>query len=286
MRARDNAFNFFPLAILSSGDKIEVFKVNTNYFSFHPRFHIFQFTPRINFTTCIPSKNINPRFFSNYIVTSCNIVLTNLSNQLLEKRASNNQFDQQLVERVLNGDQQAFQVIIKNTEGLVAQIVFKMIRNREDRKDIVQDVYLKAYHNLPKFRFQSKLSTWVGQITYNTCLNFLEKKKEVLLENKFDDDLPMEDKLELLDNRFLDIYNNEIEIAIHRKELSALLIEEVDNLSPIYRTLITLYHSGELSYANIGEITQLPEGTVKNYLYRARKAIKERLLAKFKRSEL
>src|SRR5260221_12009675 len=85
--------------------------------------------------------------------------------------------DQLLVEKVLRGDTNSFAVIIKNTERLVAQIIFKMINNPDDRKDIAQDVYLKAFHKLPGFKFQSKLSTWIGQITYNTCLSYLEKKK-------------------------------------------------------------------------------------------------------------
>ena len=57
-------------------------------------------------------------------------------------------------------------------------------------------------------------------------------------------------------------------------------------LSPIYKTLIMLYHNEELSYEEISQITELPEGTVKNYLFRARKALKERLLVKYKKEEL
>ena len=82
---------------------------------------------------------------------------------------------QYLVKRVLHGDTNAFSTI-KNTEGLVTQIVYKMIPNSEDRKDIAQEVYLKTFQNLKSFRFQSKISTWIAQITYNTCLNFLDKK--------------------------------------------------------------------------------------------------------------
>ena len=95
--------------------------------------------------------------------------------------------DKELVEKVLSGDTNAFAAIIKNTEVLVAQIVFKMVENKEDRKDLAQDIYLKAYKNLPGFRFGSKLSTWIAQIAYNTCLDHVRKKKLVLQDN-FDDD--------------------------------------------------------------------------------------------------
>ena len=122
----------------------------------------------------------------------------------------NNQDDQVLVKKVLSGDAKAFSLIIKNTEGLVAQIVYKMISNREDRKDIAQDVYLKAYQNLPGFRYQAKISTWIAQIAYNSCLNYLEKKKLVFPENISNGSLTDEESLELLGGRN-DPYLNDTE---------------------------------------------------------------------------
>ena len=93
-----------------------------------------------------------------------------------------NTTDQSLVERVLNGDNSAFGVIVKKTENLVAKIVFDTIPDEGDRKDIAQDIYLKAFQKLRSFRFQSKLSTWIGQISYNTCIDYLR-----CLQNGVDD---------------------------------------------------------------------------------------------------
>jgi RNA polymerase sigma-70 factor (ECF subfamily) len=175
--------------------------------------------------------------------------------------------------------------VIKNTEGLTAQIIFKMIPNAEDRKDIAQDVYLKTFQKLSGFKFQSKLSTWIGHITFNTCINYLEKKQLVLSDNKIENNQSGEDALEILNNQ-MDVFSNELEKLILKKELSAILKKEIDKLTPIYRTLITLYHSEELSYSEIGEITELPEGTVKNYLFRARKTLRDNLLITYKKDEL
>jgi len=112
----------------------------------------------------------------------------------MNSETDNNQEDQLLVSRVISGDTDAFRLIIKNTEGLVAQIVFKMIPNNEDRKDIAQDIYLKAFQSLSGFRFQSKISTWIARIAYNSCLNCLKKKKLILPSNnsdgEFTDDVP------------------------------------------------------------------------------------------------
>lgn len=187
--------------------------------------------------------------------------------------------DQRLVTAVLNGDRHAFGLIIKKTEGLVAQMTFKMISSPGDRKDIAQDVYLKAFKNLRGFKFQSKLSTWIGQIAYNTCLHYLEKKKLVLLDNFGEDsESPL--------NHFSEDLKNDTEDILFGKELAALLNTEIEQLKPLYKMLISLYHQEELSYAEIAEITSLPEGTVKNYIFRARKALKENILLKYKRNEL
>jgi RNA polymerase sigma factor (sigma-70 family) len=194
--------------------------------------------------------------------------------------------DKNLVDKVLKGDSQAFGIIIKNTEGLVAQIVFKMIPNTEDRKDLVQNIYLKAFHKLSSFKFQSKLSTWIAQIAYNNCLSHLEKKKLVLPGGGHDKDGSGEDTLALLSSRYgMDSYGG-TEQFIDQKELSGILQVEINSLPPVYKTLISLYHQEELSYEEMVEITGLPEGTVKSYLFRARKMLKENLLAKYKKEAL
>ena len=187
--------------------------------------------------------------------------------------------DERLVTAVLNGDRDAFGLIIKKTEGLVAQMTFKMISSPGDRKDIAQDVYLKTFKNLRGFKFQSKLSTWIGQIAYNTCLHYLEKKKLVLIDNFGEDG-------EIPEYNFNKDVRNDTEEKLFSKELADMLHTEIEQLKPLYKTLISLYHQEELSYAEIAEITALPEGTVKNYIFRARKTLKENILLKHKRNEL
>ena len=193
--------------------------------------------------------------------------------------------DRQLVEKVLTGDTSAFATIIKNTEVLVAQIVFKMVDNIEDRKDLAQDVYLKAYKNLPGFRFGSKLSTWIAQVSYNTCLDYLRKKK-LVLQDKVHDDFGGDEDLPGINNKYSVELNVGADNDIFRKELSGILKTEIDRLPVIYKTLITLYHNEEMSYDEIAQITQLPEGTLKNYLFRARKALKNSLLQHYKKEDL
>jgi len=196
----------------------------------------------------------------------------------VNRKIENSSAEKQLVNRILQGDKHGFGIIIKNTEALVAQIVSRLVDHAADRKDIAQDIYLKAYKNLQGFKFQAKLSTWIGQIAYNTCINHLERKKLVLPGGLYDKD---EDT----------VYEGgtqvtEAEVYMGRKELSAILAAGIDKLPPVYKTLIVLYHQEELSYTDITQVTGLPEGTVKNYLFRARKMLRENILVIYKKEEL
>lgn len=193
--------------------------------------------------------------------------------------------DKQLVIKTLAGDARAFGIVVKNTEKLVAQIVFKMIPVAEDRKDLAQDIYLKAYKRLSGFRFQAKLSTWIAQIAYNTCFDYLEKKKFTLI-NSHEDTSDANEQEEILD--ILNARANRVssQDGMIKKDLSAILNEQMDKLTPVFKTIITLYHNEEMSYEEIGQIMNLPEGTVKSYLFRARKKLKDNLLLTYKKEDL
>ena len=194
--------------------------------------------------------------------------------------------DQQLIAQVLGGNTAAFGQIVRRTEGLVTQLVFKMIRHPADRPDIAQEVYLKVFKNLAGFKFQAKLSTWVGQITYNTCLHYLEKKQLLLVDpsEPAPSDTLEEGRRPLPPLAAGTDYDPET--ALFDQDLTSILGTAIEQLPPLYRTLISLYHQQELSYEEIAQITSLPDGTVKNYLFRARKLLKQHLLARYQRDDL
>ena len=194
--------------------------------------------------------------------------------------------DQQLVAQVLRGNTAAFGQLVQRTQGLVTQIVFKMIRHPADRPDVAQDVYMKVFKNLAGFKQQAKFSTWVGQITYNTCLHYLEKKQLVLVD-------PAETELDARSEEgrrapppLVAGTGYDPETDLFDQNLASILSTAIEQLPPLYRTLISLYHQQELSYEEIVQITSLPDGTVKNYLFRARKQLKQYLLATYQRDDL
>jgi RNA polymerase sigma-70 factor (ECF subfamily) len=159
-----------------------------------------------------------------------------------------------------------------------------MIPIAEDRKDLAQDIYMKTFHNLAGFKFQSKLSTWIAQIAYNSCLSWIEKKKLMLPGNLQEDE-------EMYETTEARIYNNIAvgsysENLLSQKELSGILRNEIERLPAIYQTLITLFHHESMRYEELCQITGLPEGTVKSSLFRARKMLKENLLSKYQKEAL
>lgn len=182
-----------------------------------------------------------------------------------------------LIQQILNGDTEAFRSLVANYQRLVGHIVFRMVPQPADHEDLCQDVFLKVYQNLASFGYQSKLSTWIGRIAYTTCLNYLKKKRVPL----FDDTTPEHASLEHQGGT-----DDPSDRTAVRTDLSQRLRQEVDGLPLKYRTILTLYHLDQLSYAEIGAIMDLPEGTVKSHLFRARKLLKERLMNKYPQEEL
>lgn len=195
--------------------------------------------------------------------------------------------DQQLVAQVLAGNAASFGQLVRRTEGLVAQLVFKMIRHPADRPDIAQEVYLKVFKNLAGFKFQAKFSTWVGHVAYNTCLHYLEKKQLVLVDPwEPPPDDPAAEGRPAGPAPVAAGPDYDPEAALFGQDLAGILSAAIEQLPPLYRTLVSLYHQQELSYEEIGQITSLPAGTVKNYLFRARQLLKQRLLATYQRDDL
>ena len=197
-----------------------------------------------------------------------------------------NTTDRHLVDRILSGETNVFGIIIKNTENLVAKIIFDMISNDGDRKDIAQDVYLKVFQKLPGFKFQSKLSTWIGQICYNTCIDHLRKKKLILPENIHEPETESSNDLLDIMNTARGNFDDPVDTLVIDKNISEIVKKKIEKLSPVYKALISLYHNEELTYDEISTITGMPAGTVKSYLFRARRELRNDLLLHYKKEDL
>ncbi|MBU8935006.1 MAG: sigma-70 family RNA polymerase sigma factor [candidate division Zixibacteria bacterium] len=187
--------------------------------------------------------------------------------------------DRVLIAEILAGNQAAFQTFVSAYQKLVAHVVFRMVKNDCDREDLCQDVFLKAYRNLDGFQFACKVSTWLARIAHNTCMNYIEKKKVPLLS-----DLRPDTGRDPIDE--IPRQGRSPEQFAEGRDLDQRIRDEVDLLPPQYGILVVLYHLEQMSYEEIADITSQPLGTVKSYLYRARKMLKESLLEKYELEDI
>jgi RNA polymerase sigma factor (sigma-70 family) len=172
--------------------------------------------------------------------------------------------DKALIDKILAGNLGAYKLLVAQHERLVTHMVARLIVNEEDIKDVSQEIFIRIYQNLSKFNYQAKLSTWIAKIAYSTSVNYVKKhsNKDSVGFDLTESDLPD---------------NVTPEDILNAKNEAAFLQHQINKLPLAYRTVLTLYHLKEFSYQEIEDITGMPEGTVKNYLFRARKMLKERL---------
>lgn len=172
--------------------------------------------------------------------------------------------DRILVSRILSGDMQAFRALIKKHERLVAHMVGRLVKHDEDREELCQDVFMKVYEKLAEFNFQSQLSTWIATIAYRHAINHLRKKKVLI------SDLPEHE------GAMQAFVSDEKADELAEQDVEGFIMKMIDALPVQYKAVLTLFHLEHKNYAEIGEITGMPEGTVKNYLFRARQLLKEK----------
>ncbi len=174
--------------------------------------------------------------------------------------------DRAFVSRVKNGDKRAFRLLIQQNEKLVAHMVGRLIKSAEDREELCQDVFLKVFDKISEFNFQSRLSTWIATIAYRHAINHMRKQKMEFAEWPED---------ETWAEKFVEA--EDPEEILSEKDLEEWVIKLIEQLPVQYKSVLTLYHLEGMNYAEIGLVTEMPEGTVKNYLFRARNLLKEKV---------
>ncbi len=175
--------------------------------------------------------------------------------------------DAELVEQIINGNHNAFRYLVANHQRLVTHVVGRVIQRQDELEDICQEVFIKVFGKIRKFRGESRLSTWIATIAYNTSISYM--KREAKRGEQSYDDQPL-----LLKGEMDDTFSHTL---VERTEAKEHLMKMIESLPVNYRTVLTLYHLEEFSYREIEQITGMPEGTIKSYLSRARKLLKGKL---------
>lgn len=189
--------------------------------------------------------------------------------------------EEQIVSELKNGNKAVFVHIVDLFKNKVFGMTYKFTNNYDESQDLSQEIFLKIYKEIDKFRFESKLSTWVYRISLNACLDWKRKNCKIVNINisSIGSDSKNDSSFEIRDNGPLPedmIITNE-----NQREIHELVYKLPDN----YKSVIIMYHFNNMSYQEIALALNIPERTVETRLYRARRILKEEVLKLSDRSE-
>jgi len=178
----------------------------------------------------------------------------------------------EVIKRALSGDQEAYSRILRSYRDAVFGLVYRMIRDREEANDITQETFIRAFKSLRYYRPKYALSTWLFRIATNRCIDHLRKRKIRTVSL----DQGMETKTGELRREIPDTSTRPDEIFFQKRRMISIE-RAIDSLPLKYREVILLKHKEDRSYEEIAQILNLPLGTVKVRIFRARELLKKKL---------
>jgi RNA polymerase sigma-70 factor (ECF subfamily) len=170
--------------------------------------------------------------------------------------------ERDLVERCRRGDEGAFQELVEEHRSLVFALIARVIPDRSRAEDAAQDVFLRMYRGLPYFRGESRLSTWIYRIVANVCAQEAARRPAPA---SLDDDRARPVLPAAADRQFSDL------------ELRERLEKAIARLPPNQRLLVAAHYLEGIQYEDLAEALDIPMGTVKTHLYRAKQQLRRLL---------
>lgn len=180
--------------------------------------------------------------------------------------------DQQLVERVQQGDKNAFNLLVLKYQSKVISLISRYVRNQADVADVAQEAFIKAYRALPNFRGESAFYTWLYRIAVNTAKNYLVSQGRRAPANDVD----------VEDAEYYDGSDALREFASPERlmlsdEIKKVIFDTLETLPEELRMAISLRELDGMSYEDISIVMECPVGTVRSRIFRAREAIDKKL---------
>ena len=181
--------------------------------------------------------------------------------------------DRDLVAAAVTETDGSFEELVRRYQRPIAAYVYRMVGDYESALDLTQEIFIKVYNSLRRYRSEFKFSTWIYRIAHNSAVDHLRRtstREQSLIKGSEDDqfELPVESNIP------------SPEQESERKERRVEIESVVRGLPANYRELVILRHSQDLTYEEIVEVTGLPLGTVKNRLFRAREMMRQQFLEK------
>jgi RNA polymerase sigma-70 factor (ECF subfamily) len=189
-------------------------------------------------------------------------------------RPENDQ-DRDMVGRCLRGSREAFDILVEKYYRKIYNLAYRFVGDPEEANDLAQEIFAAAYENIRKFRGDAKFSTWLFQIATNRGKNrFKYLKRRGFFSNKGQTN--GEEEREPLQREVPD-YSGNPETMLASKQIQKLVQDAINELDPDHKEIVILRDIEGFSYDEIARILDLPEGTTKSRLHRARMVVKEKL---------
>jgi len=180
--------------------------------------------------------------------------------------------DRELIEKAQEGDERAFRALLTKYERAVYNICYKMVRDKEEARDLAQEAFMKVFAILDRYNPAYSFSNWLLKITSNLCIDSMRKRRIETLPM----DQPIRTEKGDVERQY-PAASDPPDKALLDKERAALLQQAIDKLPEHYRIMIVLRHQEDRSYDDIADILDIPLGTVKARIHRAREMLKNAL---------
>ncbi|NOY58453.1 MAG: RNA polymerase sigma factor [Calditrichaeota bacterium] len=180
----------------------------------------------------------------------------------------------ELLEKIRRGDRSAFKHFYEEYKGMVFNVCYRMLNDKQDAEDATQDIFVKAFRSIQKFRSDAKLSTWLYQIAVNTGLNYARRKK---IATWLSLDFLVGKEESILDNA-----QARPDLKLEKNESDALVQQAIQSLPPRQRTAIILQRYEELSYKEIAEVMKTSLSAVESLLHHAKDNLTKKLIVLLK----
>jgi len=177
------------------------------------------------------------------------------------------------VESALDGYDLATRELVRRYERPVLNLIFRMVQDRATAEDLTQDAFLKVFRGLRTYDARWRFSAWILKIAHNTALDHLRRHRPHMVPL----DAPAGAEHATLADHLPDERGESPEAAVQRASLARSVDRALDRLRPEYRQVIVLRYQEELDYEEIARILELPLGTVKTFIHRARLALADAL---------
>jgi RNA polymerase sigma factor (sigma-70 family) len=190
-----------------------------------------------------------------------------------ERQQQSRQDDTDLIARAVAGDQMAFRTLEKKYRVAITSLIRRMMHSHpNDIDDLVQETFIKAFQALASFNNEFAFSTWLYKIASNHCIDFLRKKRLKV----FSIDQPVETRDGVMEYEIADDSATP-DADMQARERAAIMLDAIENLPEKYRVVIKMRHEDDLDYQEIADKLDIPLGTVKAHLFRARAILYKKL---------